>query len=188
MQGTTTWTAIQACLNPKSILFVIAYLNGTSNGKSSEDTTGGGRGLPVVWRKELEKKISINRYLPGQSRGATLGIMAQMDQCPGRRPGVDKETLCDLDHGDIKSTRTQCHQMSPRTEEAPQRLPTTWPQCLGRGVLTCSFQPPSHTPSSTLLQFVRTPISWIPDQTRIMVWGFGLLCLIFQHQLSDLFN
>ena len=30
---------------------------------------GGGRGLLMVWRKELEKKLSINRYLPGKSRG-----------------------------------------------------------------------------------------------------------------------
>ena len=60
----------------------------------------------MVWRRELEKKLRINRYLPWKSRGATLAIMAQMDQCPGRRPGVDKETYCDLDHGDIKSTRT----------------------------------------------------------------------------------
>ena len=28
----------------------------------------------MVWRKELEKKLSINRYLPGQSRGAFLAI------------------------------------------------------------------------------------------------------------------
>ena len=93
----------------------------------------------MVLRKELEKKLSINRYLPGQNRGATLTIMVQMDQHPGRRPGVDKETLCNHDHGDTKSTRTQYYQMSPRIEEAPQRLTITWPQCLGRGAPTCSF-------------------------------------------------
>ena len=91
----------------------------------------------------------INRYLPWRSRGATLAIMTQMDQCPGRRLRVDKETLCNLDHGDIKSTRTQYCQMSPRTHKAPQRLPTTWPWCLGRGAPTCSFRPPLQTPSST---------------------------------------
>ena len=74
-----------------------------------ETQKGGGRGLLMVWRRELEKKLRINRYLPWKSRGATLAIMAQMDQCPGRRPGVDKETYCDLDHGDIESTRTWYH-------------------------------------------------------------------------------
>ena len=105
----------------------------------------------MVWRKELEKKLSINRYLPRQSRGV------QMDQCQGRRPGVDKETLCNHDHRDIKSTRTRYCQMSLRIEEAPQRLPTTWPQCLGRGAPTCSFQPPSPTPSSTSSNSLEPP-------------------------------
>ena len=50
-----------------------------------ETPKGGGRGLLMVWRKELEKKLMINRYLPEKSRGATLAIMAQMDQHPGRR-------------------------------------------------------------------------------------------------------
>ena len=27
------------------------------------------RGLLMVWRKELEEKLIINTYLPGQSRG-----------------------------------------------------------------------------------------------------------------------
>ena len=102
----------------------------------------------MVWRREPEKKLRINRYLPGKSRGATLVIMAQMDQCPGRRLGVDKETYCDLDHGDIESTRTQYCQTDPRTEEAPQRWPPTWPQCLARGAPTCSFRPPLPTPST----------------------------------------
>ena len=115
---------------------------------------GGGRGLLMVWRRELAKKLGINRYLPGQSRGATLAIMVQMDQCPGRRPGIDQETrdqktLCNYDHGDIESTRTQYCQPSPRMEEALQRLPTTWPWCLGRGAPICSFQPPLPTPSYT---------------------------------------
>ena len=91
----------------------------------------------------------INGYLPGKSRGATLAIMAQMDQCPGRRLGVDKKTLCNHDHGDIESTRTQYHQMSHRNDKAQKRLPTTWPWCLGRGAPTCSLRPPSPTPSST---------------------------------------
>ena len=67
-----------------------------------------GRGkVLTVWRSKLEKKLQINRYLLGRSRGATLAIMAQMDQCPGRRPGVDKETHCDLHHMDSESIRTQ---------------------------------------------------------------------------------
>ena len=138
-QGTTTQTAIHVCLNLNSILLIFAYLHGTSKRNPPEDITGGGRGLLMVWRKELEKKLSINRYLPGQSRGATLAIMVQMDQCPGRRPGVDKETLCNCDHGDIESTGTQYHQMSPRIEEALQRLPISWSWYLGRGAPTCSF-------------------------------------------------
>ena len=100
------------------------------------------------------KKLGINKYLPGQSRWATLPIMVQMDHHPRRRPGIDQETrdqktLCNYDHGDIESTRTQYHQLSPRMEEALQRLSTTWPQCLGRGAPICSFQPPSPTPSYT---------------------------------------
>ena len=75
--------------------------------------------------------------------------MVQMDQWPGWKPGVDQETLCDCDHGDAVSTTTLYHQTSPQTEEAPQRLLTIWPRCLGRGAPTCSFQPPSPTPSST---------------------------------------
>ena len=122
--------------------------------ETQQKTTQGGRGLLTVWRRELAKKLGINRYLPGQSRGAKLAIMVQMDQCPGRQPGTDQETrdqkrLCDYDHGDIESTRTLYCQPSPRMGEAPQRLPTTWPQCLARGALICSFQPPSPTVSST---------------------------------------
>ena len=99
----------------------------------------------------------INRHLPRKSRGATLAIMAQVDQCPGKRPGVDKETLCNLDHGDIKSTGTQYCQMSPRTDEAPQRLPTTWPQCLGMGAPTYNFRSPLPTPSSTSSNSLELP-------------------------------
>ena len=111
----------------------------------------------MVWRRELAKKLGINRYLPRQSRGATLDIMVQMDQHPGRRPGVDQDKLCIQDHGDIKSTRTQYHQMDSRIEEAPQRLPIIWPWCLGKGVPTCSFQPPSPSPSSTSSDFSEHP-------------------------------
>ena len=67
----------------------------------------------------MEKKLQIIRYLLGRSRGATLAIMAQMDQCPGRRLRVEKETDCDLDHMDSESIRTQYQQMGPKTEEAP---------------------------------------------------------------------
>ena len=103
----------------------------------------------MVWRRELEKKLQINRHMPGKRWWATLAIMAKMDQCPGRRMGMDKETYCDLDQRDTKSTRTQYHQTDLRTEAAPQRWPTTWPQCLGRGALTCSFRLPLLTPSTT---------------------------------------
>ena len=74
---------------------------------SQEIKKGRGRGLLGVWRGELEKKLQINRYLPGRSRGATLAIMANMDQHPGRRPGVDKETPCNITHMDSESIRTQ---------------------------------------------------------------------------------
>ena len=73
---------------------------------SQETKKGRGKGLLIVWRRELEMKLQINRYLPGRSRGATLAIMAQMDQGSGRRLGVDKETHCYLDHMDSKSIRT----------------------------------------------------------------------------------
>ena len=129
------------------------YHHGASIGIHQKTTQGRGRGLLMVWRKELAKKLGINRYLPGWSRGATLAIMIQMDECPGSRPGIDQETrdqetFCNYDHGDIKST-TQYHQLHPQMKEAPQRLPITWPWCLGRGAPVCSFLPSSPTPSST---------------------------------------
>ena len=103
---------------------------------------GRGRGLLLVWRRELERKLHINRYLPGQSRGATLEIMAQMDRCPGHRQETVNMTsnICDQDNGDTESSRTQYHQMSPRPEAIPQWLQNTWPKCLGRGApMHCSF-------------------------------------------------
>ena len=75
--------------------------------ETPQKMTKGGRGIKMVWRQELEKKLQVNQYLPGQSRGAMLVIMAQMDQYPGWRPGVAQETLCDHNHGDIESTMTQ---------------------------------------------------------------------------------
>ena len=72
-----------------------------------------------------------------------------MDQHPGRRPGVDKETYCNLDQMNSQSTRTWYHQTGIRTEVAPQWWPTTWPWCLGRGAPTCSFRPPSLAPLTT---------------------------------------
>ena len=105
-----------------------------------ETKRGKGKGLLIVWRRELEKKLQVNRYLPGRSRGATLAIMAQMDQHPGRRLGVEKEAHCDLNHMDSESIRTQYWQTGPRDEEVPQRWPITWPKCLGRGAPTCSFR------------------------------------------------
>ena len=87
---------------------------------SQETKKGRGKGLLIEWSRELEKKLQINRYLLGRSIRATLAIMDQMDQCPGRRPGVEKETHCDLDHMDSKSIRTQYQQTGPRDEEAPK--------------------------------------------------------------------
>ena len=89
---------------------------------------GRGRGLLLVCRRELERKLHNNRYLPRQSRGATLETMAQMNRCPGCRPGTNSETPCNYDNGDTKSTSTQYCQMSPQPEETPQRLPTTLPR------------------------------------------------------------
>ena len=115
---------------------------------------GRGRGLLLVWRRELERKLHINRYLPGQSRGATLEIMAKMDRSPGHRPeAVNYPTTSDTfdkDNGDTESIRTSYCQMSPCPEAIPQWLPNTWPKCLGRCVpLHCNSQPPSATLSST---------------------------------------
>ena len=50
---------------------------------------------------------------------------------------------------DSESIRTWYQQNGPRDKEAPQRWPITWPKCLGRGAPTCSFWPPSSTPSTT---------------------------------------
>ena len=96
-----------------------------------------GRGLLLVWRRELEHKLHINRYLPGQSRGTTLEIMVQMDMHPGHRPETVNYPMTsdtfDQDNGDIESTRTQYCQTSPCPEACPQQLPNTWLKCLGRG-------------------------------------------------------
>ena len=124
-----------------------------SIGTHQKTTQGGGRGLLMVWRRELPKKLGIIRYLPGQSRGVTLAIMVQMDKHPRRSPGIDQETidqktLCNYDRGDIESTRTQYCQLHPWMEEAPQRLPIPQPQCLCRGTPICSFQLPLPTPPS----------------------------------------
>ena len=48
--------------------------------ETTQKTQGRGRGLLLVWQRELEKKLQINWYLLGQSRGATLEIMAEMDR------------------------------------------------------------------------------------------------------------
>ena len=63
------------------------------------------RGLLLVWRRELERKLQINRYLPGQSRGAKLEIMTQMDRHPGHRQETATKTTCGYDNGDTESTR-----------------------------------------------------------------------------------
>ena len=53
----------------------------------------------MVWRRELRKKLQINRYLPGRSQGATLAIMAQIDQHPGRRLGWTRRPIVTLTRG-----------------------------------------------------------------------------------------
>ena len=110
-----------------------------------------GRGLLLVWRRELERKLSINRHLPRQSRGVTLEIMVQMDRCQGHRQETGNMTsdICDYENGDTESTKTWYHHVSSWPEQTPQRLPTTWPKCLGRGAPVCSLWPPSPTPYST---------------------------------------
>ena len=71
---------------------------------------GRGRGLLLVWRRELERKLHINRYLPGQSREAMMEIMAEMNRCPGHRPETVNYPMTsdtfDQDNEDTKSTRT----------------------------------------------------------------------------------
>ena len=103
---------------------------------------GRGIGLLLVWRRELERKLHINRYLPRQSRGATLEIVAEMDRHPGHRHETVNMTsdIHDQDNGDTESIRTQYHQMSPQPEAIPQCLPDTWPKHLGRGApMHCIF-------------------------------------------------
>ena len=147
-QGTTAKTTINAFSKVGDNL--LNLINKIAKAlESPQKTQGRGRRLLLVWRRELERTLHIIRYLPGQSRGAILEIMAQMDRCPGHRQETGNVTTCDYDNGDTKSTRTQYCQMSPWPEETPQQLPTTWPKCLGRGAPICSFQPPLPTPSST---------------------------------------
>ena len=124
---------------------------------SWETSKGRGRGLLVVWRRELEKKLQINRYLPGRSRGATLAIMANMDQCPGRRPGWIGKLLVTLTIWIASPLGLEYQQTGPRGKEIPQRWPITWPRCLGRGTPTCSFRLLSPTPSTTFSDSLGPP-------------------------------
>ena len=48
----------------------------------------GGRGLLLEWRRELQKKLHINWYLPRQSRGASLVIMAQWTNAQDEDQGL----------------------------------------------------------------------------------------------------
>ena len=100
---------------------------------------GRARGLLLVWRRELERKLQINQYLLGCSRGATLEIMAEMDRRPEDRQRTvgHPKTLdhYDPDNSHTTSIRTQYWQMGPHPEAIPQQLPETWPKCLGRGAL-----------------------------------------------------
>ena len=45
----------------------------------------------------------------------------------------------------------------PRQRETPQRLPITWPRCLGRHAPFGNFQTPSPTPSSTSSDSLEPP-------------------------------
>ena len=138
-QGTTTETTINTFSKCGDNLVNFQMANAL---ETPQKMQGRGRGLLLVWRRELERKLHINRYLPGQSRGATQEIMAQMDRCPGHRQEIANMTsdTCDYDNGDTESIRTQYRQMSPQPEAIPQRLPNTWPKCLGMGApMHCSF-------------------------------------------------
>ena len=62
LQGTTTWTTIHVCLDLKFNLAYFCLLNMAQAIETPQKTPQvGGRGLLMVWRKELEKKLSINR-------------------------------------------------------------------------------------------------------------------------------
>ena len=64
--------------------------------ETSQRTQGRARGLLLVWQRELERKLWINWYSPGCSRGTTLEIMTEMDRQPGdRQKTVDYPILCD---------------------------------------------------------------------------------------------
>ena len=54
-------------------------------------THGMGRGLLLVWRRELGQKLHVNNYLLGYSRGETLKIMTE--RMTDRRPGDQQWTL-----------------------------------------------------------------------------------------------
>ena len=121
--------------------------------ETPQRTQGRGRGL-LFWWRELERKLQINWYLPGCSRGATLEIMTEMDRWLGDRTGtVDYPNICanpDQDNRHTESIRALYHQMGPHLEAIPQQLLETWLKCLGRGApLKWDSQPPLPTPSST---------------------------------------
>ena len=112
------------------------------------------RGLLLFWRRELERKLQINWYLPECSRGATLEIMAEMD----RRPG-DTQELWTSWRLWITLTRTtgiwspselNIIKWVPARRAIPQQLPETLPKCLGRDApLKLESWPPSPALSST---------------------------------------
>ena len=102
---------------------------------------------------------------------------------PRTKTRVDSETHCDCNHRDTKSTRTQYHQASLWTEE-PLR------GCLLHGLgdwvgvpqFVVSNLP--HQPHLPLLPTHWNLLSRIPDQTRVRIWGFSLLCPVFRHKLK----
>ena len=123
---------------------------------------GRARGLLLFWIRELERKLQINWYLSGCSRGATLEIMTEMDRQPGDRLGTldYPKTFdnSDQDNRHTESIRIWYHQMGPNPEAIPQQLPETWPKCLGRGTpLKLESWPPSPAPSSTSSDSSRPP-------------------------------
>ena len=143
----------------------------------------GGRGLLLMWRRELERKVHINRYLPGQSRGATIEIMAQMDRHPGHRQETANETTYDYDNGDTESTRTWYHQMNPQPEETPSVITYHMAKMFGKGCPHLQFPTSFAYPILHFFWLIGTFLLRMPGWTWVRVWGFNLLFPVFRHWL-----
>ena len=103
----------------KLILPILLTKHGTNHRKIIRRHHGGRKRT----LNDLEKGAQENSWLIDTCLGrvgGSLAIMAQLDQCPGRRLGDDKETHWILDHGDI-----QIHQDLVLPDESQdQRGPT----------------------------------------------------------------